>query len=81
MNYLSSGIIRIQEEKKLQNKPSKGRNQWNVLRNFDSKTVQEFITESERLTQLKPLDFQTGSWWNRELEWNLERNNIAIVAN
>ena len=38
-----NGKIKIQSEKKLQNKMSKGRNMWDFLKKYDGKDVNEFI--------------------------------------
>lgn len=74
-----SGIIKIQNEKKLQDKESKGRNMWNFLKKYDGKDVVDFINDAKLETKnSKKGTYQDSSWWDRELEWNLERGNIIL---
>lgn len=74
------GIIKIIKEKNMKSIPSKGKNQWNILKQFNNKKEKYFIEYAKELTKNEPLDkFQQGSWWKREIEWNLERGNIIIM--
>lgn len=74
------GIIKRMAEKRLQDKPSMGRNQWMFMKSFDGKRVSEFFSAAEQATaNSPPQTFQGGAWWERELAWNLERGNIVIV--
>ena len=74
-----NGKIKIQNEKKLQNKMSKGRNMWNFLKKYDGKDVNEFIQDAKLETKkAKKGTYQDSNWWDRELEWNLERKNIIL---
>lgn len=78
-NYDLNGVIQIIKEKKLQNKHSKGRNQWDFLKQFDGKTVCSFIEAAKAKTSNSiPATFQRSNWWDREIDWNLERGNITI---
>ena len=73
------GKIKIQNEKKLQDKKSKGRNMWNFLKKYDGKDVDEFINDAKLETKnSKKGIYQDSNWWDRELEWNLERGNIIL---
>ena len=74
-----NGTIKIKTEKKLQNKMSKGRNMWNFLKKYDGKDVNEFIKDAKVETKkAKRGTYQDSNWWDRELEWNLERKNIIL---
>ena len=78
-HYELNGVIQIVQEKKLNNIPSKGRNQWEVLKQFNGETVSSFVEAAKAKTRNSPPGtFQESNWWERELAWNLERNNIAI---
>jgi hypothetical protein len=78
-HYNLNNVIHIKCEKKMQNKPSKGRRQWEFLEKFDGKTLGSFFEAAEAKTRTSPAgSFQEGSWWKRETDWNIQRNNIVI---
>lgn len=80
-SYELDGVINIIQEKKLKNIPSKGRNQWEFLKKFDGYKVIDFIESAKAETKSSPLDtFQKSNWWDREIDWNIERGNIIIRA-
>ena len=80
-NINSTAVIRIIAEKKLQNIPSKGRNQWDLLEQFDGRSVASFIEAAKAQTQKAPDGmYQGGNWWQRELAYNLEHGNIELVS-
>lgn len=77
--YNQQAIIEIIAEKNLLNMPSKGRNQWELLKQFNGKTVESFTEAAKAKTKQMPAEvYQSGSWWDRELEYNLEKNNIML---
>jgi hypothetical protein len=80
-NINIAAVIRIITEKKLKNIPSKGRNQWDLLKQFNGRSVESFIEAAKAQTQ-KALDgmYQGGNWWQRELAYNLEHGNIELVS-
>jgi hypothetical protein len=72
-------LIRVVQEKKMNNTPSKGRNQWEFLKKFDGKSLGSFVEAAKVKTRNSSTGiFQEGNWWNREIDWNVERGNIAI---
>ena len=78
-NFKFTGRITIKNEKNLQNKDSKGRNMWDFLKKYDGKDVNEFIKDAKVETKkAKKGTYQDSNWWDRELEWNLERKNIIL---
>jgi hypothetical protein len=78
--YNPSHIIPIVCEKRLQNKPSMGRNQWAFLKRFDGKRISDYIEAAKAETrQARSGTYQEGEWWLRELAWNLERGNVELV--
>ena len=80
-NYDLDGIINIIQEKRLQNKPSKGRRQWEFLKKFDEKKVSAFIESAKIETKNSPAEtFQESNWWEREIDWNIEKGNITIKS-
>jgi hypothetical protein len=74
--YDSEKIIRIVQQKKLNNIPSKGRNQWVFIQGFDGQAINTFIDAAK--AEVNPGLYQEGEWWNREVQWNLERGNITL---
>jgi hypothetical protein len=54
-NYDLDGVIQIIQEKRLQNIPSKGRNQWEFLKNFNGSRVSDFIESAKIKTKNSPL--------------------------
>ena len=80
--YNSNAIIEILAEKKLMDMPSKGRNQWEFLKRFHGKTVEEYIEAAKAETKGSSGDlYQSGPWWNKELAWNLDKGNITLKNN
>jgi hypothetical protein len=73
--------IRVLEEKVLRNIPSKGRRQWDVLRECDGKTVQDFYDIAKAKTRSSVSEtYQSGSWWSAELRWCLDRGYITLES-
>jgi hypothetical protein len=78
-DYNESDVIHIIQEKILQNIPSKGRNQWDFIKQFDGKKIGEFVESAKIKTANSDSElFQGGTWWYREISWNLERGNITL---
>ena len=74
-----NATIKILAEKKLANKPSKGRNQWELLKQFHGKSVESFIEAAKAKTkQVSDEIYQSGKWWKRELRYNLDKGNIVL---
>jgi len=78
-SYNLDDIICLIQEKKLQNIPSKGRNQWSFLKGFDGKPLSSFIEAAKEKTASCPTGtFQESNWWEREIAWNIKRGNIKM---
>ena len=76
---IEDGTIHIIEEKKLNNIPSKGRNQWEFLKQYDGKSILSFIEAAKADTKIKPVEtYQTGNWWKREIDYCLEHGFLEI---
>jgi hypothetical protein len=79
-----NGVIRILGEKDVR-PGSKGSRQWQVLKQFNGKTVEDFHQAAQLSTRLKPQGtYQTSNWWVRELDycWNhgVIKVEVASVA-
>jgi hypothetical protein len=80
-NINPTAVIRIIAENKLRNILSMGRNQWDLLKQFDCRSVESFIETAKAQTQKATGGiFQGGNWWQRELAYNLEHGNIELVS-
>jgi len=80
-DYNLDDIICLIQEKKLQNIPSKGRNQWDFLKEFDGKPLGSFIESAKEKTASSPKGtFQESNWWEREIAWNIKRGNIRVCC-
>ena len=60
-------------------------NQWEILKNFDKKTILEFTDEASKQTFLKSNKFHFHGdhdglpWWEQELLFCLKKNIIKIT--
>ncbi|MGZ3745372.1 MAG: hypothetical protein ACXVBQ_16030 [Pseudobdellovibrionaceae bacterium] len=80
-NYDLDGIINIIQEKRLQNIPSKGRRQREFLKKIDGNKISVFFELAKIETKSSPAEtFQESNWWEREIDWNIERGNITIKS-
>lgn len=79
MKYVhKNNIIRIIGEKYIRC-GSKGSRQWQLLKQFDGKTIEEFERAAKQATELKPSGaYQQGNWWIRELDYCRKHQVINI---
>ena len=77
-HFHHSHIISIVGEKNVR-MGSKGSRQWELLKQFNKKSVEDFEKGAKKATNLNSSDtFQQGKWWIRELDYCWDHKVISI---
>jgi hypothetical protein len=77
-HFHHSHIISIVGEKNVR-AGSKGSRQWQLLKQFNEKSVEDFEKAAKKATNLNPSEtFQQGKWWVRELDYCWDHKVISI---
>ena len=77
-HFHHSHIISIVGEKNVR-MGSKGSRQWQLLKQFNEKSVEDFEKAAKKATNLNPSEtYQQGKWWVRELDYCWDHKVISI---